>query len=199
MLNPSMYSATQPAQVRGEHFLLCRPGIHCEVKVDGLPKLKGIGNLVLTTLRIVFVCNKSVPLGEGMSFDAFDLPLTTLSEEKFEQPIFGANYLRGKVQPIENGGLPGPASFRLTFREGGCGTFLYFFLRALREVRGGSLTLGSIAASGTLQTESAAFVDPNDPTTIYVVQPSKAPEAQTDPASYGPRGAPFNGLSTRAL
>lgn len=121
-----------------------------------------------------------------MFFEAFDLPLTTLSEEKFNQPIFGANNLTGTVLPIEGGGLPGPAKFKLVFREGGCGTFLHFFLRALREIRSGRGVLGSMAASGALRTEAAAFVDPNDPTVIFVVQPA-VPVAEVPATSYGPR------------
>ena len=37
-------------------------------------------------------------MGEGLN--AFDIPLANLREEGFEQPIFGANYLRGTVDPV---------------------------------------------------------------------------------------------------
>jgi len=186
MLNPTLYSAAQPTQIQGEHFLLTRSGMTCEINVPGLPILKGSGNLILTTLRMVFVVAKKVPLGDNMFFEAFDLPLTTLSGEKFNQPIFGANNLTGTVQPIVGGGLPGPATFKLTFREGGCGTFLHFFFRAIREIRGGRGVLGGLASTGALRTESAAFVDPNDPTVIFIVQPS-VPVAEIPVESYGPR------------
>ena len=184
MLNPTLFSPTQPAQIRGEHFLLQRTGISCEINVPGLPTLKGTGQLILTTLRMVFVVSKKVSLGDGMFFEAFDLPLTTLSEDKFNQPIFGANNLTGKVEPIVGGGLPGPATFKLIFKEGGCGTFLHFYLRARREIKTGGGRLGSLAASGNLRMESAAFVDPNDPTVIFVVQPAVA-VADIPAASYG--------------
>jgi hypothetical protein len=186
MLNPKLYGASQPMQIQGEHFLLTRRGMTCEITVPGLPTLRGSGELVLTTIRMVFIVTKKVALGDGMFFEAFDLPLTTLSVEKFNQPIFGANNLTGTVQPVVDGGLPGPATFKLTFREGGCGTFLHFFLRALRELRGGRGVLGGLASSGALRTESAAFVDPNDPTVIFVVQPV-VPVAAVPVASYGPR------------
>lgn len=195
MLNPTLYSATQPTQIRGEHFLLVRSGITCEIQVKGLPILKGSGSLILTTIRMVFVNNKKVPLGDNMYFEAFDLPLTTLSDEKFNQPIFGANNLSGTVEPIIGGGLPGPASFKLNFREGGCGTFLHFFLRALREIRSGRSNLGGLAANGNLRTESAAFMDPNDPTVIFVVQPAVA-VAELEPSSYGPRATAVVGGSS---
>ena len=186
MLNPALFNASQPMLIQGEHFLLSRRGMTCEISVPGLPTLKGSGELTLTTIRMVFIVSKKVALGDGMFFEAFDLPLTTLSAEKFNQPIFGANNLTGTVQPVVGGGLPGPAAFKLTFREGGCGTFLYFFLRALRELRGGRSVLGGMASSGSLRTESAAFVDPNDPTVIFVVQPA-VPVTSIPIASYGPR------------
>jgi hypothetical protein len=194
MLNPTLYSATQPTQIRGEHFLLVRSGITCEIQVEGLPVLKGAGSLILTTIRMVFVNSKKVPLGENMFFEAFDLPLTTLRDEKFNQPIFGANNLTGTVEPVIGGGLPGPASFKLNFREGGCGTFLHFFLRSLREIRSGRSNLGGLAANGNLRTESAAFMDPNDPTIIFVVQPAVA-VAEIEASSYGPRATAVVGAS----
>ena len=185
MLNPGLFNGDQPLQVPGEYFLLRRSGMTCEVNVSGLPTLKASGHIVLSTLRIVFVCSKRVPLGQDSYFESFDFPMTSLSNEKFNQPIFGANNLSGTVQPIANGGLPGPANFKLTFREGGCGTFLKFFFRALRDIRGGRSGLGAAAAGGTLKTESAAFMDPHDPSVIYVVQPEN-PGSSTIPSSaYG--------------
>jgi len=121
MLNPQMYSATaQPLRVRGEQFLTVREGMHCSVRVHGLPELSAYGKLFLTHVRIVFAAAKPVPLGGGQSFRAFDFPLNSLSNERFNQPIFGANNLTGTVQPLPGSGLPGPAEFKLTFKEGGC-------------------------------------------------------------------------------
>jgi len=146
------------------------------VSAPGLPTLKSNGIIHLTTLRIIFVSTekRKVALGPGATFDSFDFPLTTLSGEAFNQPIFGANNLTGTVQPIEGMGLPGPASFKLSFNQGGCGSFLHFFLRALRELRSGSSGqgLGRMAVNGTLRVESSAFVDPNDPSIIYFSQPT---------------------------
>jgi hypothetical protein len=191
MLNPIMYTAREPMQVRGEYFLLQRDGMHCSVTVPGLATLKSSGIIFLTTLRIVFVSteHKKLDLGSGMSFDAFDFPITTLHKEKFNQPVFGANSLSGTVLPLEGMGLPGPATFKLTFNSGGCGSFLNFFLRALREIRSGTTNraggLGAMAGMGTLRTDTAAFVDPNDPTVVYISQPQVA-TSTVGAAAYGP-------------
>lgn len=175
MLNPtSVPSSRTPAPQQGEVFLLHRTGgMSCEITVPGLPTLKGTtnGEITLTTKRLVFTNTVPIPLGPQATFHAFEFPLTTLTGEKFNQPIFGANNLTGTVQPLEGSGLPGQASFKLVFHEGGCGTFLHFFFRALRELRGANNNLVNAAQQGKLQTENAAFLDPNDSSVIYLVQP----------------------------
>ena len=44
--------------------------------------------MILTTARIVCLNNKN------SAFKAFDLPLALTYNESFEQPIFGANYIK---------------------------------------------------------------------------------------------------------
>lgn len=39
---------------------------------------------------------------------------------KLEQPVFGANYLKGQVLAQPNGNWTGDAIFKLSFYEGGC-------------------------------------------------------------------------------
>jgi len=182
-----LFSATEPMAIRGEHFLLRRGGITCEVTCPGLPKLKSKGAIHLTTLRIVFVSTDKPDLGQGTRFLAFDFPLTKMSQENFGQPIFGANNLTGVVQPIEGCGLPGPASFKLSFNNGGCGVFLSIFIRSLRELRSGTTNsgLGRLAATGALQAETSAFVDPNDPSVVFISQPVVA-FSSVPVEAYGP-------------
>lgn len=52
-------------------------------------------------------------------FKSFDFPLAYIKNESFEQPIFGANYLKGKAKPLY-GLLPGDSEFKLWFMAGGC-------------------------------------------------------------------------------
>ena len=125
-------------------------------------------------------------------FKSFDIPLLSLSNEKFEQPIFGSNYLSGNdsiiilsqntkiylgtVKPIY-GLLPGDTTFKLWFTSGGCQTFLNCFCRVVDQIRKGGrggpdkrfidqVRLGQFAGQ-------KGFVDPNDPSVIYVSQPTE--------------------------
>lgn len=44
---------------------------------------------------MVFVCDKREP-----AWSSFDIPFFNIYGEKFEQPIFGANYLHSKFKRI---------------------------------------------------------------------------------------------------
>lgn len=46
-----------------------------------------------------------------------------------EQPIFGANYIKGKVRAQPNGNWTGEARFKLTFKHGGAIEFGQAMLR----------------------------------------------------------------------
>jgi hypothetical protein len=90
-LNPPLTATLEPFRVdSNEVFILQRKGIDFEVKVDTLGKMSGKGILVLTTNRIVLINTKNMAKSD---FKAFDVPLALLFKEKFNQPIFGANYL----------------------------------------------------------------------------------------------------------
>jgi hypothetical protein len=102
-LNPPTNSSGEPLRVQGEHFILQRNGIEFEVKIDGLGKLKGKGSCYLTTNRIILL-NKNAKANDTLK--SFDLPLCLMFKESFEQPIFGANYIKGTVKPLHPGSLP---------------------------------------------------------------------------------------------
>merc|ERR1711916_274499 len=127
---------------------------------------------------------KPVELEDGTLFESFDIPLKLLSEEKFNQPwFFGPNNLTGVTEPISGSGLPGPAKFKLSFYKGNAALFLYFFIRAVAEMRvrvprqeqfKQSKFLSFQAQNGGLSEQAAAYQDPNDPTKIFVTNPVKA-------------------------
>ena len=102
--------------------------MNIEVKI-GRDKFKGKGTTYLTTVRIVFVCDKPTP-----QFQSFDIPLAHLYNEAFKQPIFGANNIYGKVEPLF-GLIPQDAEFHIYFMEGGCHTFLPLFYGTVDEIR----------------------------------------------------------------
>lgn len=135
-------------------------------------KFAGKGELHVSTIRMVFLCSR--PTAE---FSGFDIPMANLSEESFNQPIFGANNLSGKVQAIANeaAGVTGTVQVKLYFNEGGCATFLRVFFNAMDQIRRiptavpvASEFTQAVASGSFVQ---AAFVDPSDPSTVYVSQP----------------------------
>ena len=53
-----------------------------------------------------------------------------MSEVELEQPVFGANYIRGKIRAQPNGNFTGETKFKLAFQSGGCIDFGQALLRA---------------------------------------------------------------------
>merc|ERR1712046_153862 len=106
-----------------------------------------------------------------------------MGDHKFNQPIFGANYLSGLAIPsatdVSAALLGGkPARFSLTFNDGGCGTFVGIFYKLLAELDKESGTVRRAAEDGSLN--SVAYVDPSDPSTLYLSQPAPAPGTEED-------------------
>lgn len=133
---------------------------------------------MLTTARMVLINTESNP-----KWYAFDIPLALMSDDKFEQPIFGANYIRGKVQPMY-GLIPGPASYKIWFMNGGCSKFLKAYHHIVDKVRaamhqpGHAMGYAPQFSSGNFQENFVAFADANDPSVLYVSQPPVADKPQ---------------------
>ena len=181
MQNPQL-NGGEPVPMANELFVLSRGGIHFTAKA-GRAKTDAYGVLYLSTLRMVFVSDKAD--------QAFDIPLATLEKESFNQPIFGANNMSGTSEPLP-GGLTDEIKWTLTFKEGGVGTFLPLFFRLLGEMRhrmsaeshyDHNFEQPPVAQQVVQQIVGAAYVDPNDPTKLYVSQPvqSTVPVANAVP------------------
>ena len=56
-LNPILDTNQQPIRVSNEHFILHGSGIEFELTIEKIGKLKGIGQYVLTTSRVVLLNN----------------------------------------------------------------------------------------------------------------------------------------------
>lgn len=170
MQNPSLNGRGQhPVPMNGEMFVLSRSGISFSAK-SGSQKFDGSGDLYLSTLRLVFV-NKG-----SAGIDGFDLPIATLVNESFNQPIFGANNLTGASPPLDGSGLPDTIKWKISFNNGGVGTFLPLFFRLLNEMRQRmsqpqTTTAPTLSDADAQQILHAAYVDPNDPSKLYVSQP----------------------------
>lgn len=172
MQNPELAGPGQPPiPMPGEQFILSRTGIHFTAK-SGSTKFDARGDLYLSTLRVVFVGSPR------SSISGFDMPLATMQNEKFNQPIFGANNMTGVSPPLEGGGLTEDIKWCLSFKDGGVGTFLPLFFRLLMEMRSRMAAPANYAHTEQAaipqvvaqQIVGAAYVDPSDPTKLYVSQ-----------------------------
>mmetsp|Transcript_27886 Transcript_27886/g.59034 ORF Transcript_27886/g.59034 Transcript_27886/m.59034 type:complete len:217 (+) Transcript_27886:61-711(+) len=168
-----------PLPESGENLILKRDGIDFECKLARGGKLWGRGCFFLSSKRLVFVAAEKSCRAD---FKSFEIPLAMLREPKFEQPIFGANYLSGRATPPDDPASPlagGPTLFSLTFNCGGCGTFLPLFYRLMSEVQQASAApapLEQAVQEGRI--DQVAFVDPSDPSVLYLSQPTAAPNSQ---------------------
>lgn len=83
------------------------------------------GKLYLTSHRVIFV-NKD----QKDRMLSFAMPFHCLRSVKLEQPVFGANYLKGTVLAQPGGNWEGEVVFKLTFNRGGCIDFGQAMLHA---------------------------------------------------------------------
>mmetsp|Transcript_8890 Transcript_8890/g.14765 ORF Transcript_8890/g.14765 Transcript_8890/m.14765 type:complete len:203 (+) Transcript_8890:624-1232(+) len=166
-----MFDAKTPMSKVGEYFLVQREGVSVEISCEGLPKLKASsGVLYLTTLRVVYVPVPAKPLDHGTEFRSFEFSLDKVEDEKFNQPIFGANNLSGNLKPTPGMGLTVDAKFKLYFKNGGAGTLLPIFFRALVDARRGNAhAIAEAVLAGSFA--ATALIDPNDPSVVYRTQP----------------------------
>ena len=144
--------------------------------------------MILTSCRVICVNKKS------SAFKAFDLPLSLISNEGFAQPIFGANYIHGTCKPLLNS-LPGDINFKIWFMTGGCGTFAPAYLKMVascRRNRGRGAEPSAYNSYQNAGQRKMAYIDPNDPSVIYLQQPEIAqninynPFGQYQPIPQGP-------------
>ncbi|WVZ22303.1 hypothetical protein V8G54_000847 [Vigna mungo] len=221
-LNPQLFPNGMPVAFVNEMFVLARDGV--EFEIDKIPasgshgghvKTKGI--IYLSNIRMVFVAKS--PVGH---FTAFDMPLAcwfsgyseyhclaianTLKTtnlyvhgEKFNQPIFHCNNLSGHVEPVvpndQHRALYSTHSFKIIFKEGGCGTFIPLFFNLIASVRQYNQHYNMQAQSYVDPLQAAqtpvdemmrhAYVDPNDPTKIFLQQPNS--DSQLRRRTYQPQ------------
>jgi len=82
------------------------------------------GRIYLTSHRMIFNSKKD---NEMKSFSA---PFILMSDVTLEQPVFSANYIKGKVRAQPNGNFIGEVKFKLHFKSGGAIEYGQALLRA---------------------------------------------------------------------
>ncbi|MED6120409.1 hypothetical protein PIB30_020601 [Stylosanthes scabra] len=185
-LNPQLLPNWMPVPFVNEMFVLSRDGVEFEVdKIPDSPnaggKLKTRGTIYLSNIRMVFVAKAQIG-----HFYAFDMPLLYVHHEKFNQPIFHCNNISGQVEPVvpdeQNRALYSTYTFKILFKDGGCGTFVPLFFNLISAVRQYNRQpflqptqtwVDPLQAAQTPVDEMMrhAYVDPNDPTKIFLQQP----------------------------
>lgn len=199
-LNPQLFHNGMPVPFINELFVLARDGVEFEVdKIPGTNSgcVKAKGTIYLSNIRMVFVPKK--PVG---NFLAFDMPLLYVSDEKFHQPIFLCNNISASVEPVvpenENGALYSTHTIKIRFKDGGCGTFVPLFFNLIKSVREHHQQQTASMAQPRMDPLQAAqtpvddmmrraYVDPNDPTRIFLQQPPT--ESQLRRRTYHPHSA----------
>ncbi|XP_067002584.1 WW domain-binding protein 2 [Anabrus simplex] len=111
----------------GECILLFVDNVSVEFHGQDQPEFKGTksGRLYLTTHRVIFNAKDSKD-----KLLSFSMPFVTMSNVELEQPVFGANYIKGKVRAQPNGNWVGEAKFKLMFKSGGAIEFGQAMLKA---------------------------------------------------------------------
>ena len=161
-----------PTLQPGEVLILRRENVKVEVRSAVHGKLSGSGELFLSSSRLVFHCMSKPSPKEFLSYELF---LQEVVNESFEQPIFGANYLKGDTRPqISNGSGD---SWRIIFYSGGCGTLLPVLGNLIQEVRTRPQTYPGVVQGQVIvnPSQAVAYIDPSDPSIIYVQQPQGRP------------------------
>ena len=138
---------TIPLQMNDEVFVLMKANVGLSVKIDDTQYISDV-NVFMSTLRLI--C-KSVNI-------SIELPLATIENEAFRQPIFTANNLSGVNNPLPDSNIANKIEWQLNFRDG-VGTFLHFFFVCLNDIR------ESIKRTDI---KRVAFVDPNDTSTLLI-------------------------------
>ena len=135
--------------------------------------------MILTSARVICLNEKN------SAFKAFDLPLALITNEGFEQPIFGANYLCGTCKPLLNS-LPGNIDFKIWLMNGGCGTLAPAYLKMIKSCKRNRGRGAEQNVINSYQGGKKAYIDPNDPSVIYLQQPEVSQNINYNPFGYQP-------------
>lgn len=172
-LNTVGKASSLPIPYDNEIFLLERNHVGIEIDIKDLGRFRAKnGRIILTTLRIVFVRDEEDSRSSTSdNFRSFEIPIAYISKEQFVQPIFGANYLEGDVEPFQCG----PSRFYIYFNHGGVHTFLKMLSKLISVHRKGSMASDSsfVNQAKTGDIARGAFVDPSDPSTVFMTQPKE--------------------------
>ncbi|XP_059053741.1 WW domain-binding protein 2 isoform X2 [Achroia grisella] len=111
----------------GEGIILFSDNVTVEFYGNDTAEFKGVknGRMYLTTHRMIYNSKANTDPMRSFSF-----PFIALQDVTVEQPMFSANYIKGKVRAQANGNFIGEVKFKLTFKSGGAIEFGQAMLKA---------------------------------------------------------------------
>ncbi|CAI5442289.1 unnamed protein product [Caenorhabditis angaria] len=115
----------------GETIVIFAQGVEMTLGASDNLNLAGrrTGTLYLTSHRIIF-------MPDVVEFlKSFEIPFNNMQDVHLEQPIFGANYLRGIASAVQGGTMQGEVKWRMTFNRGGCIEFGQALLIAVERAQ----------------------------------------------------------------
>ncbi|XP_034482320.1 WW domain-binding protein 2 isoform X2 [Drosophila innubila] len=117
----------------GEYILLHSDSVSIDFSGQDNHLFRGSkqGRVYLTSHRMIFNSKKSDDV-----MQSFSAPFVALSDVEIEQPVFGANYIKGKVRAQPNGNYVGEVKFKLYFKAGGAIEYGQALLRAAKTAQG---------------------------------------------------------------
>jgi hypothetical protein len=137
-----------------------------ELAVDpnvDVPIMKGNkkGRIYLTSHRVVFVNKNNNDL-----FQSFSMPFNCMRNLDIEQPVFGANYIKGEVRAEPGGRWDGVGKFKLWFNNGGAIEFGQCLMNA------GRLASQARAAAQFVHTSTSSNIYPAPPPAYTSLNPN---------------------------
>ncbi|KIJ20417.1 hypothetical protein PAXINDRAFT_166478 [Paxillus involutus ATCC 200175] len=130
----------KPLLLQGEHLIEIVDNVKCNLTIPdappstsssaggsgGLKKLEANGTLALTDQRLVWTNPDT-----QSSFTSLTIPLSSILSSRFEQPVFGANYLALTIKPTADGGLTEGTTLEIRFLDTG----MFKFVSVLAKTR----------------------------------------------------------------
>ncbi|KAF8450672.1 hypothetical protein L210DRAFT_842551 [Boletus edulis BED1] len=126
----------RPLLLHGESFIETVDNVKCTLTIPAAPSpsgmsggsktVEGVGTMALTDQRLIWT-----NLDAMSSFKSLTVPLPSILSSKFEQPVFGANYLVIGVKPTPEGGLKDGTILEIRFVDTG----MFRFVSILEKTR----------------------------------------------------------------
>ncbi|KJP87983.1 hypothetical protein AK88_02417 [Plasmodium fragile] len=173
-LNPTLIQGQEflfPANKGSEFTYLRRDDVKMKLYLPDRT-IKEDGMIFLTSIRLVFI--KNARSRTNPNFISVEFPLNLIEKPTFEQPVFGLNYLSGVVKPVLDhpNSINSTCKWNLIFLNGQCSSFLNYFFKVYEAARI-NRPLGSLSEfNEQFFSSSNAYVDPSDPTFLYINEPN---------------------------